>query len=58
MPYVVKQTDVLDADGKKVPDKWPDGTDKRINADGKPDDKGELQYKQQDRMVDDKDSLS
>ena len=55
VPYVVKQTDVLDADGKKVPDKWPDGTDKRINADGKPDDKGELQYKQQDRMVDDKD---
>jgi amino acid transporter len=51
VPYKVLQEDVLDADGKKVPDKWPDGADKKTNADGKPDDKGELQYKQQDRMV-------
>ena len=51
VPYKVLSEDVLDAEGKKVPDKWPDGTDKKTNADGKPDDKGELQYKSQDRMV-------
>ncbi len=51
VPYQVLSEDVLDANGKKVPDTWPDGTDKKTNADGKPDDKGELQYKSQDRMV-------
>jgi amino acid transporter len=55
VPYKVLQTDSLDADGKKQPDQWADKTEKRTNADGKPDPKGELQYKQSDKMVTDDD---
>jgi amino acid transporter len=58
VPYVVKQIDSLDADGKKIPDKWPDGTLKKTNDNGDPDDKGTQQYKQQDKMLDDADLAS
>ena len=58
VPYQVLTEDVKDADDKPVPDKWPDGTDKKTEngqPDGKPDDKGKVVIKQQDRMVKEED---
>jgi amino acid transporter len=58
VPYQVAKEDDLDDNKQKIPDTWPDSlvppggkAEKRLNADGKADDNGELQYKQHDRLV-------